>query len=186
MFILSFKLSPKRMFFGALAIVLVISIGMASAKFFAHKDNILPTAKATGKEASEKKAENKSESKPEKKSQKKVDKKTLAAKTNEQRIAFIETFGWEAEAEPAEVMEVIIPKEFDDLYKEYNSIQKMQGCDLSGYAGKRCKRYSYSILNYPGQKENVRVNLLVSNNKIIGGDVCSLEPGGFMHGFSID
>ena len=81
----------------------------------------------------------------------------VAAKTNEQRISFFE---------------------------KYNEIQKQQGCDLSKYAGKRCKRYTYVIENYPGQAEGVRANILVYKNKVIGGDVCSVELDGFMHGFA--
>ena len=66
----------------------------------------------------------------------------VAAKTNEQRISFLETFGWEVEGEEDEIVEVKIPQEFDDVFEKYNEIQKQQGCDLSKYAGKRCKRYT--------------------------------------------
>ena len=71
----------------------------------------------------------------------------VAAKTNEQRISFLETFGWEVEGEEDEIVEVKIPQEFDDVFEKYNEIQKQQGCDLSKYAGKRCKRYTYVIEN---------------------------------------
>ena len=40
------------------------------------------------------------------------------------------------------------------------------------------------IENYPGQAEGVRANILVYKNKVIGGDVCSVELDGFMHGFA--
>ena len=103
---------------------------------------------------------------------------------NEQRISFLETFGWEVEGEEDEIVEVKIPQEFDDVFEKYNEIQKQQGCDLSKYAGKRCKRYTYVIENYPGQAEGVRANILVYKNKVIGGDVCSVELDGFMHGFA--
>ena len=105
------------------------------------------------------------------------------AKTNEQRVAFLAAFGWEVEADPDEVVDVKIPKEFDEVYESYNAVQQTQGCDLKKYAGKRCKRYTYVVTNYPGQADNVRANLLVAGGKIIGGDVCSLELNGFMHGF---
>ena len=108
----------------------------------------------------------------------------VAAKTNEQRISVLETFGWEVEGEEDEIVEVKIPQEFDDVFEKYNEIQKQQGCDLSKYAGKRCKRYTYVIENYPGQAEGVRANILVYKNKVIGGDVCSVELDGFMHGFA--
>ena len=106
------------------------------------------------------------------------------SETNEQRISFLETFGWEVEGEEDEIVEVKIPQEFDDVFEKYNEIQKQQGCDLSKYAGKRCKRYTYVIENYPGQAEGVRANILVYKNKVIGGDVCSVELDGFMHGFA--
>lgn len=182
MFMVSVRLTQKRMFLCALALVLVISAGVLWSKL-SKEDSTLPTTKPVTENISDKKdaaAEKKTEQKP----AKKADGKNTAAKTNEQRMEFIGSFGWEVAAEPVEVMEVIIPKEFDEVYQEYNSIQKHQGCDLAGYAGKRCKRYSYEVINYPGQPENVRINLLVLNNKIIGGDVCSVEAGGFMHGFT--
>lgn len=108
-----------------------------------------------------------------------------AAKTEEQRIDFLESFGWQVEPEADEVVEVQIPKEFDDVFTNYNAIQKTQGYNLEKYAGKRCKRYTYVVTNYPGQTDNVRANILVYKDKVIGGDVCSLELGGFMHGFVI-
>lgn len=185
MFMVSVKLTRKKMLITAVALVLAASAGMFWSRY--RGGEVMETTKPEVKSVSEK--EQKSEktgeaSKAEKKAKTKI--KKVAGKTNDQRIAFIGSFGWEVNPEAAEVMEVIIPKEFDDVYKEYNSIQKMQGCDLSQYAGKRCKRYSYEILNYPGGATDVRVNLLVYNNKIIGGDVCTLQAGGFMHGFAPD
>lgn len=108
------------------------------------------------------------------------------AKTGEQRVAFLESFGWEVEEQEAEIVGVLIPKEFDGVYLKYNAIQKTQGCDLSRYNGKQCKRYTYVIKNYPGNPENVRANLLVYRDKIIGGDICSLELDGFMQGFAME
>lgn len=106
------------------------------------------------------------------------------AKTAEQRVEFLKSFGWEVEPEETEILEVQIPKEFDDVLENYNAIQKDQGCDLKKYAGKRCKRYTYTVTNYPGQTENIRANILVYKDKVIGGDVCSLELDGFMAGFA--
>ena len=110
--------------------------------------------------------------------------KKNTVKTNEQRLDFVKSFGWEVVEEPVEVMEVIIPKEFDSVYEGYNSMQKKQGFDLTKHAGKRCKRYSYEVTNYPGQESDVRFHLIVRDNKVIGGDISSLLAGGFMHGFN--
>ena len=111
--------------------------------------------------------------------------KDVKVKTNEQRLAFTKSFGWEVQEDPAEVLEVIIPKEFDEVYEQYNTIQKKQGCDLAKYAGKRVKRYSYLVTNYPQAQNEVRLNILVYKDKVIGGDVCSLQLDGFMHGFEL-
>ncbi|MFV0497014.1 MAG: DUF4830 domain-containing protein [Candidatus Fimivivens sp.] len=103
-------------------------------------------------------------------------------KTEEQRQEFLTTLGWVVNPEPDEVVEIIIPKKFDEVYENYNNIQKEQGMDLSRYKGKRCKRYSYTVLNYPGGEQNIRLNILVCKNKIIGGEVSSMGLDGFMHG----
>lgn len=103
--------------------------------------------------------------------------------TNQERLEFLEGFGWQVSQEPEEIVEIQIPEELDTVYEDYNQLQEAQGCNLEKYAGERCKRYSYQVTNYPGQEENVRANLLVADGKIIGGDICSLELDGFMHGF---
>lgn len=108
------------------------------------------------------------------------------AADNSERLAFISQFGWEVPEEPLEVREVIIPEDFDEAYEKYNDIQLAQGLDLSKYCGKRVKRWTYVINNYPDMPENdgtVRVNMLVYKDSVIGGDVCSIKLDGFMHGF---
>jgi len=110
----------------------------------------------------------------------------LAAATAQERAAFLSQFGWEAGEDPLEVSEVIIPAEFDETYMKYNEIQKAQNMDLSLYAGKRVKRWIYEIRNYPGYEGKpgvVQANLLIEKGVVIGGDICSLELGGFLHGF---
>ena len=112
---------------------------------------------------------------------------SIKASTHEERMAFISQYGWEVDEEPVEVQEVIIPSEFDDTYTAYNEIQKDQGFDLSVYAGMRAKRWTYKIKNYAGyeNKDCIRVNILVYDGLVIGGDVCSIELDGFMHTFQM-
>ncbi len=104
------------------------------------------------------------------------------ANSNENRVNFLNNLGWEVETEPLEIEEVLIPQEFDAVFQRYNDLQKQQGFDLQKQQGQRCKRYSYAVTNYPGQRDAVRVNLLVYKGKLIGGDVCSNRLDGFMHG----
>lgn len=110
----------------------------------------------------------------------------LKAADHSERMSFISQFGWEVSEEPTEVREVIIPETFDDVYTKYNEIQLKQGFDLSSYAGMRVKRWTYAVKNYAGfeDKDCIRINLLICDGNVIGGDVCSVEIDGFMHGFS--
>lgn len=110
---------------------------------------------------------------------------SLKASTAEERIAFLSQYGWSVEEEPLEVKEIIIPAEFDDVYEKYNAIQKEQGFDLTAYCSKRVKKWTYKVTNYPNYegRDCIRATLLVFDGKVIGGDVCSVELDGFMHGF---
>ncbi len=104
--------------------------------------------------------------------------------TNAGRIAFLVNCGWKVTSNPVEVVEVVIPETFNAVYTNYNAIQKLQGYDLSNYKGMRVKRWTYEINNYPGGAQGVNANLLIYNNKVIGGDVSSVELDGFMQGLS--
>ena len=55
---------------------------------------------------------------------------TFPGMTGEERLAFLTSFGWEAEAEPQDVREVVIPAKFNDVYAAYNTMQQAQGFDL--------------------------------------------------------
>ena len=105
-------------------------------------------------------------------------------KTDEDRIAFLQQFGWEVSNTPTEEADVTIPEEFDKILKTYNEVQKQQGLDLEKYKGKDVTRYTYEIKNYPGVEGKVIANLIVCKNRIIGGDICSADVNGFIHGFA--
>lgn len=101
------------------------------------------------------------------------------------RLKFLSQFGWEVEQDPVEVREVIIPAEFDAAYEQYNKFQQEHGLDLSKYCGKRAKRWTYEVKNYPGYEGSdlVQANIFVLDGVVIGGDICSLETNGFMQSF---
>lgn len=103
-------------------------------------------------------------------------------KTAEDRIAYLESYGWLIEPEPIAVEELLIPEEFDETYQDYLNLQTDQGFDLTKYCGKRVKRYSYKIQNYPGGESGVQAALLIYRNTVIGGEVLSSNSGGFIHG----
>lgn len=104
--------------------------------------------------------------------------------SNSDRVEFISGFGWQVAQTPIEEVTVSIPSEFDTVYLGYNDIQKAQGLNLAKYKGKEVVRYTYEVTNYEGYEGKVYINLLVYRNKIVGGDICSADSSGFIHGFS--
>ena len=104
-------------------------------------------------------------------------------KTKDDVVSFLAQFGWEVDPSPAEVKTVTIPAEFDKVFAAYNEIQKEQGLNLSKYKGKDVTRYTFTVTNYPSYEGTVYANVLVYRNRVIGGDVCSADVSGFVHGF---
>lgn len=88
-------------------------------------------------------------------------------------MAYLQSYGWEVSAEPLATEELLIPKEMDASYDDYLALQSGQGFDLSKYAGKRVKRYTYEITNYPTGETGILANLLIYKNTVIGGEVLS-------------
>lgn len=106
-------------------------------------------------------------------------------RSNEDRIEFLGAYGWEVSPDPIATEELLIPDEMDESYQEYLDLQNQQGFDLSKYAGKRVKRYTYEILNYPSGEAGVQANLLLYKNTVIGGEVLSPQINGFLHGLAM-
>lgn len=105
-------------------------------------------------------------------------------RTNDDRIEFLAQYGWTVAETPTEEVTLTLPTEFDKIMKTYNELQKQQGLDLSKYKGKQITRYTYEITNYPTQNGKVLANVIVYKNRVIGGDICSTDVNGFIHGFA--
>lgn len=106
-------------------------------------------------------------------------------KTAEDRVAYLESYGWTVDPEAVSVEELLIPEDFDQTYDQYLALQSGQGFDLTKYKGKRVKRYTYEITNYPTGETGVQAGLLIYKNTVVGGEVLSSELGGFIHGLSM-
>ena len=106
-------------------------------------------------------------------------------RTNEERVAYLESYGWAVSEEPIAVEELIIPEAFDETYSQYLDLQAGQGFDLTDYCGRRVKRYTYEVTNYPTGETGIQAGLLIYKNTVIGGDVLSAQLGGFIHGLSM-
>lgn len=106
-------------------------------------------------------------------------------KSNQDRIDYLSAYGWEVSQEPVATQELLIPEEMDDSYTQYLALQNGQGFDLQKYAGKRVKRYTYEVLNYPTGETGVQANLLICKNTVVGGEVLSPRLDGFLHGLAM-
>ena len=104
---------------------------------------------------------------------------------NDERVAFLKSFGWEVTTSPVESSQVKIPEKASEVYDRYNELQKSQGYDLTQYAGKTVMRYVYQIKNYPGATEPVYATLLIYKNQVIGGDITDTAAKGRIQGFKM-
>ena len=104
-------------------------------------------------------------------------------KTADDASSFLSQFGWIVDAGSAETKEVTIPAQFDKVFAGYNEMQKSQGLDLSKYKKKDVTRYTFTVTNYKDYEGSVYANVLTYRGRVIGGDICSADVNGFIHGF---
>ena len=104
-------------------------------------------------------------------------------KTSADAANFLAQFGWTVDGANAKSVTVTIPSEFDKVCAAYNEIQRAQGLDLSKYKKKELTRYTFVVTNNKDYEGTVYANVLVYRNKVVGGDICSADVSGFVHGF---
>ena len=103
-------------------------------------------------------------------------------KTEEDRVAYLQEWGWQVSSQAVLVEELALPEEFGEEYAKYLELQTGQGFDLTKYAGKRIRRYTYDILNYPTGETGVVAHLLLYRNTVVGGEVLG---DSFLHGLAM-
>lgn len=101
----------------------------------------------------------------------------IPGETNQQRLEYIKSFGWNTGITHCDVQEVRIPVNFDEVYEEYNDLQKKQGFDLRGYRAHSVKKYTYEISKSDDDPLPLYAELLVENGVIIGADITSGRAG---------
>ena len=92
-----------------------------------------------------------------------------------QRIRFLTELGYNVSSASEESEDIKIPVEFGDVYSRYNELQKQSGTDLLDYRGAECVRYTYTE-----EESDLRLNLIVYEGRIIGGDSCTVALDGEM------
>lgn len=99
---------------------------------------------------------------------------------NEDRIAYLNSLGWEVGDEPLETLHLQLPEDFTGTeYEAYNESQLAQGFDLTDCAGRQVTRYTYCIENHPDSRDDVQLNLYICDGRVVGGDVIALGENGF-------
>ena len=156
MFVFSAKITKKKMITAGLAAVAVIGLLIFVSAKFSGDDNAADQNTMSTKNLNTK------------------------LKSDTEMLAFLNELGWQVTAKPLEIMEVQIPEQFDAVYSKYNEIQKNQGLDLEKYKGKEVMRYIFTVTNHPSGEAEVYATLLLYNDKLIGGDICSKKSDGFM------
>lgn len=96
--------------------------------------------------------------------------------TNALRVEYLSGLGYRVDETAVSVKEIVIPEIFSDVYSEYNRLQQAAGFDLSRYKGENACVYTYRL----SDSEDTVINLIVSDNNIIGGDVSSVRIDGEM------
>lgn len=91
------------------------------------------------------------------------------------RVRCAESLGWQVDSGSETKRKLYLDKTPTTDFLEYNSFQKMCGCDLTPYMGKGVDVYTYRILNFPSENPvNAFLNIIIYKNKMIGGD-CTVE-----------
>ncbi len=106
---------------------------------------------------------------------------TKSGKDDASRVAYLTSLGWEVSETALSAEDIYIPEELAEAtYGDYLALQEEAGFDLTKYAGKTVIRYTYEVLNYPTGESGVVAGLLVYKDKIIGGEVMSVQLDGFI------
>ena len=98
---------------------------------------------------------------------------------NTQRVAYLQSLGWEVAPEPVETLQFLLPETLAEPYLTYNELQKAQGFDLTDCRGKQVSRYTYTVTNYPDRAEGVQANLYLCEDLPVAGDICCPGADGF-------
>ncbi len=104
----------------------------------------------------------------------------IPAGTNEERVAYLSSLGWEVAPEPIETLSVTLGETLDEPYLSYNELQKSQGFDLTRCCGKTLSRYTYVVTNYPDGTLPCQANLYVCEGIVAAGDIVCIGEGGFI------
>ncbi len=105
----------------------------------------------------------------------------FSSDVNRENLKLLKSFGISVHEKPTDISSLTIPREFDDIYENYNFLQIQSGFNLEKYKGKQAVRYTYKITAVPnGISKNIFANVICINGKAVGGDIICPELDGFI------
>lgn len=106
----------------------------------------------------------------------------ISAGTNEERVAYLSSLGWEVKSEPIETLRITLGETLTEPYRSYNELQLSQGFDLTRWCGQTLARYTYVVTNYPDTSLPCQADLYVCGGILAAGDIVCTGENGFMAG----
>lgn len=106
----------------------------------------------------------------------------VSAKTNDERVAYLRSLGWEVTPDPVETLSLTLPDELVEPYLSYNELQLEQGFDLSTFCGRTLNRYTYVVTNHPNCEGGCQADIYLCDDTVVAGDIVCTGENGFMAG----
>lgn len=97
---------------------------------------------------------------------------------------FLAQFSIEVDEATEQSVNITIPSEFNSVYENYNALQQSQGLDLTDYKGKEATIYTYDVTN--SSTDDVKCHLVICENRIVAGDLCTSSLDGTMTALTDD
>lgn len=98
---------------------------------------------------------------------------SLVAQTVGGECGFIKQFGYDVIADSRKCEAVVIPNNFNQIYEEYNSLQKKIGLDLEAYKGREAQKITYELDN----SDMKYAVILTLEGRVIGAHLTNGEYG---------
>lgn len=97
---------------------------------------------------------------------------------------FLAQFNIEVDEATEQSVNITIPSEFNSVYENYNALQQSQGLDLTDYKGEEATIYTYDVTN--SSTDDVKCHLVICENRIVAGDLCTSSLDGTMTALTDD
>ena len=108
----------------------------------------------------------------------------INADSSEGRLEYFERLGFAVDKSSVEEETERLPEAMDAVTEKYNSLQRMQGFDISRYCGKKLEAYTYEVTAFPDNTKTggnrYLATLIVYKNKVVAADICCEETGEIM------